>query len=402
MLTPHFFVSNKLGAKFEYGPVEKPIGIASFRGKYMIEGKSLNLDRGEWIAKPGGNTLALFRLSGTISRDNRILSGRSLDAIACDEFSMASDPVLADGLIASGQQKADARQSEREAQVAKRQAQELENDKTRTHLVSVKTGEPVRCPTWQKSVDENGKTRRFCNGEEVMMKYYLDPRMKRYAIGDRGKSYMEALGLKFDDLSSRMKTIDLASSDFVWSEPIVVRDSNGYVPPVNIVLGCRTKMYYCGPTFQYADAVFLVDETHTVGVWFVNQETGMSQSCRVSASGLKCIRPEKKLGEDFNEVFIWPTGIANPLYAVKEQVKRSFEWAGFSDKERAVETARIQRINKQFFDLVSGATAAAFSSKREDCDSNCQGHKDWAARQERAFDWASQQRGRQPDQYSGP
>jgi hypothetical protein len=393
---------SEVTARFEYGPVENPIGVASFRGKYMIEGKSLDLDRGEWISRPTNNTLALFKLSGTISRDNRVLSGRSLAAIACAEFSMASDPGRADELIASGQQKADERQSHRDAQLAKRQAQELEKDKTRTHLVSVKTGEPVRCPTWQKSVDENGKTRRFCNGEEVMTKYYLDPKMKRHAIGGRGKAYMEAMGLKFADLSNKMKATDLLFSDLVWSEPIIVRDVNGYAPPVNIVLGCRTKMYYCSPTFQYADAVFLVDESYTLGVWFVNQETGMAQSCRISKEGLNCIRPEKKLGESFNEVFIWPSGIVNPLFAVNEQVKRSFEWARFNDKERAAETARIQRVNKEFFEMIRGVAEAAFASKKEeDCDNDCQSHRDWADRQNRAGDWASRERGRQPDQYRG-
>lgn len=391
-----------VSARFEYGPAEKPIGIASFRGRYMIEGNILELDGGEWISRPQG-LLSILRLYGNISSDNRVLSGPRLAAIACDDFSMASDPERASELVAAGQEKADAHQKLRASQFATRQAQELEKTKSRTHLVSVKTGEPVLCKTWQLRVDENGKTRRFCNGEEVTKKYYLDPAMKLYSIAGQGKAYMGAMGLNFNELSSKMNSISLEFSDFVWSEPITVRDANGFVPPVTVVLGCRTKIYYCSPTFQYSDAIFLADEQLTVGMWFVNQETGMAQSCRITKRGLDCVRPEEKLGQQFNEVFIWPQRFVNPLSAVKEHAKRSFEWATISDRERAEEAVRIQRVNKEFADWIRGVAAEAFANMNSgrDCDANCQQHQDWADRQNRAHSWASKERGRQPADYRG-
>jgi hypothetical protein len=397
-------------ATFEYGPVDKPLGVLTVKGDFMIEGKRFDLKPQAWVSGgPPKGMIGFFGLFGSISADNQVFRHANLSAISCDDFSMSADPERAAALIAAGQKRADTVQAGLNAAIAARKAKYLEETLTRTHYVSAKTGEIVdNCIFWNMKLDDQGKTRRFCKptGEEIVTRYYVDPRMKRYSMDGRGEAYMDAMGLKLSELNSKQTEIGLNSPDFVWSEPFPVKDVNNSSRSVYIVLGCRRSQYYCAPTFQHADAIFLVDDvTATANIWMVNQETGMSRVCRVLMSRVECVRPKAMMGQSFNEIFTWPSGSANPFYFIKDFTSRNFDWANLTDKQRVEEGARITKTHLEFIEgmklFAKTITAAGMPTANSDTSTGSEEYKAWARRQDNAFDWASQKRGRDPSRYTG-
>jgi hypothetical protein len=388
----------------EMGNENELLAAATVSGIYDWYDHSFDLKVTTWRLKNKFSHFAYDRISASARSidDQRIMKGE-LTAFGCGNFKMSAYPELAAALITAGQKSADADQARSNAATVARNAKRLEEALASTHYVSAKTGEFIDCLFWNMKLDEQGKTRRYCKstGEEMVKRYYVDPKMKRYSIDGRGEAYMEAIGLKLPELANKQTEIGLNPQDFVWSEPFPVKDVNNSSRAVYVVLGCRRSQYYCAPTFQYSDAVLVVNEMSTANIWLVNQETGMSRVCRVLKNRLECVRPKAKMGENFNEIFIWPSGALNPLFAVNELTTRNFDWANLTDQQRVAEGARITQANREFMESLMQIARTVTGAGTSKPDTRNQDDKDWAARQNRAFDWASEKAGRDPSRYTG-
>jgi YD repeat-containing protein len=159
-------------ARFTWGELEKPFGIAQLKGTYGIDTKQLQFREGEWIIRPTrAGVLNVLQIDGVISKDNQVYKGASLAAVNCGEFSMSADSQVSERLVADGQKALDALlkdiaiKQEQFDQRAKeeRRRRGLPEEEQNADANGLPAESQVRCVSWTYSYDAAGRrVRKFC------------------------------------------------------------------------------------------------------------------------------------------------------------------------------------------------------------------------------------------------